>query len=79
MRDEDATPPDTRYRKVGGGWGAGWYRRTLDDGSIEITDQKTGGIRTVLPAKVEFRAYGPRGAAIWVGAEQAERPMDRPT
>jgi hypothetical protein len=79
VRDEDATPPDTRYRKVGGGWGTGWYRATLDDGSIEVTDQHTGGIRTLLRSKVEFRTYGPRGAQLWTSAEEVERPMDRPT
>lgn len=75
---EDREPTDTRFAKQGGGWEHGWFQRRLDDGTIEIISQLTGGFRTLFPKKVEFRSYGPRGGDLWTSAVEAERPMDKP-
>lgn len=71
------TPTDTRFRKVGGGWGHGWFRRRLADGAIEVVAETNGAVRTLFPQHVEFRAYGPRGAARWVSAMDQDAPEVR--
>lgn len=73
---------DVRYPKIAGtqAWFYGTFRARLDDGSIEFIEARNGAIRTMLPSRgVEFRIFGPRGGEKWVSAEQAERPMARPT
>lgn len=47
-------------------WRHGRLRRTLDDGCVEVVDERTGALRTLRPEVVEVKATGPRGAVVWV-------------
>jgi len=61
-------------RRAGSRWQEGVARGVNADGSLRITDHRTGAVRNLLADRVEICRWerGPRGGDTWLPVAQPE-------
>lgn len=66
-------------RAPGCKWHEFLLRGVNRDGSFELIDRKTGGVRSMLPSTHPFQVKrrGARGATVWLPIEEAAQHVDR--